>query len=106
MLVSLRTLAQSVVTPVWVAEGLLGDALDVLLVTQLCRIVTLMTDGAKLPAPAFDALVGMIDDLIHCTGSERASARPRMAGRRSSVAGMNAWPPKPGLTDIQSSTSA
>ena len=62
--------------PFSILEGLLGDALDVLLVTQLCRIVTLMTDGAKLAAPALDALVAMVDDLIRCTGSERPKAFP------------------------------
>lgn len=54
-------------------EDLLLGVVDVLVVTDLCAIVTLMTDGAKLFAPELDLLVKMTDGLIQCQGAERGS---------------------------------
>jgi hypothetical protein len=52
-------------------ESLFADALDVLLVTHLCQIVTAMEAGARAAEPLFDYLVSMTEGLIKCQGATR-----------------------------------
>jgi len=55
-------------------EALFADAIDVLLVTNLCELVTLMTKGARFAEPAIDQIVQNIDGLIQCQGATRPKA--------------------------------
>lgn len=54
-----------------VIESLAADAIDVLLVTHLCRIVSALAAGAREAAPAFDYLVSLTEGLIKCQKAER-----------------------------------
>lgn len=57
-----------------VIEALAIDALDVLLISNLCEMVTVMTKGADFAAPAISRIVGMTDHLISCQGASRPKA--------------------------------
>lgn len=52
-------------------EQLALDAIDVLVVTNLCTIATALTKGARLFAPEIGYLVSLTEGLIKCQGASR-----------------------------------
>ena len=54
-----------------IIEKLALDAVDVLLVTNLCSVVTALTKGARLFAPEVSYLVSLTEGLIKCQGASR-----------------------------------
>jgi hypothetical protein len=55
-------------------ENLFLDVVDVMLVSELCEIITLMTKGADEAAGFFDWIITTVDQLISCQKSDRPAA--------------------------------
>lgn len=55
-------------------DSLLADTLAVLAISDLCDITKALVAAAEVAAPALDALVAGIDDLLACQGADRPPA--------------------------------
>lgn len=57
--------------PVKALEDLLAGIVDVLLLSDLCRIVTAMTAAAREASPLIEGISSAVTELIHCQQHER-----------------------------------